>query len=252
MCGIYQIRNLVNNKAYIGQTMREFNLRKREHFSYLRHGKHNNIEMQNDWNKYGENNFVFEILEELETPDHTLLDKLETKHIKNLKKKDLSYNVFRGGRCGAYKIGEKNRKYLTGAKASEDTKRKMSNSQRNYWKNISEEKREEFKKAVKNNNVGKTRSPELRKRISETLQKNPTTRKYTDEEIFEVRIRSEILKQKNNIIAKAMNMTTAYVRTLVNYKRWKNLFPTEKQIEQILEKINYTHDNPLPSPKGKV
>lgn len=62
--GIYQIRNLVNNKIYIGSTS-DFYERCRDHFGllksngYLHHCKH----LQNSFNKYGEQNFIFEVIE---------------------------------------------------------------------------------------------------------------------------------------------------------------------------------------------
>jgi group I intron endonuclease len=59
--GIYCIRSLANNKCYIGSA-KNFSLRKNEHFYELRNNKHANIHLQNSWNKYGENNFIFEIL----------------------------------------------------------------------------------------------------------------------------------------------------------------------------------------------
>lgn len=60
--GIYRIVNLVDNKCYVGQT-HNFNYRKGLHFSELRNDKHKNDHLQNAFNKYGEQNFVFEILE---------------------------------------------------------------------------------------------------------------------------------------------------------------------------------------------
>lgn len=65
MHGIYQIRNLVNNKIYIGST-KNFIIRKRSHFNNLRENKHKNNHLQNSFNKYGEQNFVFEIIEIIE------------------------------------------------------------------------------------------------------------------------------------------------------------------------------------------
>ena len=59
--GIYQIRNLLNSKIYIGSTV---NLRKRKnrHFSELNLNCHYNIHLQRAFNKYGKENFVFEVL----------------------------------------------------------------------------------------------------------------------------------------------------------------------------------------------
>ena len=63
--GIYQIRNLVNNKIYIGSSI---NLRKREkeHFRDLKNCKHHSKKLQRAFNKYGEQNFIFEIIEFIE------------------------------------------------------------------------------------------------------------------------------------------------------------------------------------------
>jgi len=61
MSGIYQIRNCLNNKIYIGSSN---NLRKRfiKHKSRLNRNEHRNPHLQSSWNKYGEDNFSFEIL----------------------------------------------------------------------------------------------------------------------------------------------------------------------------------------------
>ncbi len=60
--GIYQIRNLINNKIYIGSS---YNLDKRNktHFKTLKLNTHSNRHLQDSFNIYGEKNFVFEILE---------------------------------------------------------------------------------------------------------------------------------------------------------------------------------------------
>lgn len=61
-CGIYIIKNISNDKAYIGQSS---NISKRihQHKYYLNNGVHSNPYLQNAWNKYGKENFVFETLE---------------------------------------------------------------------------------------------------------------------------------------------------------------------------------------------
>lgn len=59
--GIYEIINLANGKSYVGSTV---NLDKRytEHFGALSKNKHTNSKLQNSYNKYGKNNFIFEVL----------------------------------------------------------------------------------------------------------------------------------------------------------------------------------------------
>ena len=59
---IYQIRNLINCKTYIGSTINIKN-RWRHHKRGLNNNKHHNAHLQNSWNKYGENNFVIEIID---------------------------------------------------------------------------------------------------------------------------------------------------------------------------------------------
>lgn len=64
--GIYKIINVVNNKFYVGSAV-DFKRRKTRHFSELRTGEHNNRYLQNAWNKYGEQAFVFVVVEELQS-----------------------------------------------------------------------------------------------------------------------------------------------------------------------------------------
>ena len=62
--GIYKIVNLVNGKFYIGSTSTlGFQRRWRCHRNQLRINKHRNQHLQYAWNKYGEDNFKFEIIE---------------------------------------------------------------------------------------------------------------------------------------------------------------------------------------------
>ena len=63
LCGIYKITCVVNNKCYIGQSK---SIKKRwyAHKSELRKGTHQNKYLQRLYNKYGEETFVFEVIEE--------------------------------------------------------------------------------------------------------------------------------------------------------------------------------------------
>lgn len=60
--GIYMIINTINGKRYIGSS-KNIQQRLQTHRSNLRHGYHGNEYLQNAWNKYGENNFEYSILE---------------------------------------------------------------------------------------------------------------------------------------------------------------------------------------------
>lgn len=60
--GIYCIENVINHKTYIGSSKNIYQ-RLLKHFALLRHNKHQNAYLQNAWNKYGESNFEWFVLE---------------------------------------------------------------------------------------------------------------------------------------------------------------------------------------------
>lgn len=88
--GIYKIINVINNKFYVGSAV-DFKRRKTRHFSELRTNKHNNRHLQSAWNKYGEQSFVFVIVEQL-SPGVDLLA-AENVWLKEHVGKDYCYNL---------------------------------------------------------------------------------------------------------------------------------------------------------------
>ncbi|NIA23905.1 MAG: GIY-YIG nuclease family protein [Proteobacteria bacterium] len=62
--GIYQIRNTVNGKIFVGNSMDLDAIWNRQRME-LQLGTHRNKKLQKDWNSYGEENFKYEILAEL-------------------------------------------------------------------------------------------------------------------------------------------------------------------------------------------
>lgn len=81
--GIYQIRNIINNKIYVGSSS-NLNRRKDNHFKSLIKGNHHSKYLQNSFNKYGVINFVFEILAKA-PKERIYLLKLEQFFLNNLK-----------------------------------------------------------------------------------------------------------------------------------------------------------------------
>lgn len=69
---IYKITCLINNKIYIGQTI-NFKNRKSYHKCSLKHNRHDNKYLQEDYNNYGLSQFKFEIVEKCKVED--LLEK---------------------------------------------------------------------------------------------------------------------------------------------------------------------------------
>ncbi len=87
---IYYIRNTVNDKVYIGKTVRDPRTRFSAHKTKLRHNKHHSPELQQDWNIYGEAAFEFSIL--AKTNSSPRLNQLERDFMLQYKSCILGYN----------------------------------------------------------------------------------------------------------------------------------------------------------------
>jgi len=68
--GVFQIRNLSNEKIFVGSSMNLDGIFNRHRFQ-LNAGSHQSKKLQKDWNESGAENFAFEVLEEL-TPRENL------------------------------------------------------------------------------------------------------------------------------------------------------------------------------------
>jgi group I intron endonuclease len=62
MSGVYAIINTANKKRYIGSSQ-DIQLRWQQHRTHLRMNTHHSPYLQRAWNKYGEDAFIFEIIE---------------------------------------------------------------------------------------------------------------------------------------------------------------------------------------------
>lgn len=115
--GIYKITNIVNSKVYIGQSIDLWTRINEGHLQKLKKQKSHNKYLQRAWNKYGENNFIFEIIEYAEIDR---LDEIETNWINKCKShiKEYGYNLI--------PQGGSNRGYVQ----SEETKMKISDANR--------------------------------------------------------------------------------------------------------------------------
>jgi group I intron endonuclease len=142
--GIYEIINLVNNKKYIGQSV-DVRTRLNQHKSYLKHNRHHNSHLQAAYNKYGADNFKFNIIES--NLSINSLDSFERYYIKILKttNSDFGYNLENGGHENKTvsdetkaKIGavHKGKKISESHKAKISAANKGSNSYVAKWNNI--------------------------------------------------------------------------------------------------------------------
>lgn len=105
---IYQILNNVNGKFYIGSTT-NFSRRRTNHLWHLKKGTHSSRKLQNSYNKYGEDKFIFLNLEIFDYLTKEDILKKEQEYINNLKP---YYNIsLTAGSClGVKRTKEFNKK----------------------------------------------------------------------------------------------------------------------------------------------
>lgn len=119
---IYVITNTINDKIYIGQTKDSLETRFKRH-------KNNTgaVYLRNAFNKHGFENFNIEYVEHYDTDDvsklQDWLDETEIAYIRlfDTTNPTIGYNITKGGRGSL------------GVKHSDETKQKMSESQKARW-----------------------------------------------------------------------------------------------------------------------
>jgi len=221
--GIYRIVNTVNEKSYVGSSVNLKN-RKKAHFIDLKKGKHCNNYLQKSYDKYGSDNFKWEIIENIEFNENkellkqNLLEK-EQYWINKLIIKDgknIGYNIcLRAGSCLGIKLSDEHKKKLSDGKkgdknpmfgklVSNETRLKLSEAS----KNCSEETRKKISEKSKGNKyrLNQKASDETKKKISESNKgKHSSPKKYTEEskkrliESLRNRIVSEETRKKKSL-----------------------------------------------------
>lgn len=107
---VYSITNIDNGKKYIGSTV-NYNKRKRAHLNGLRGSYHDNRLLQQDFDAYGEDSFVFKIICKTESEEERF--QIEENLIKQFKtfEFDNGYNLSIDGR-GKYILTEETREKM--------------------------------------------------------------------------------------------------------------------------------------------
>lgn len=153
---IYKIRNVVNDKFYVGSTTNT-NTRFKGHRRLLRKGTHHCGHLQAAWNKYGEDVFRFEIVQKLPLDSSPVdLEHAEDEWLIAHVGKPYCYNHGRRSRApwrGVY--GPANPRY--GTNVSDAQKQALSEAAKRQW-------------AEADPRTGKKHLPETRAKISEKIQ----------------------------------------------------------------------------------
>lgn len=104
--GIYRCRCTVNERSYVGQA-KSLSSRKRQHVTLLRKNRHPNRFFQNGWNKYGEENHDWSVLE---TCEPEKLDEREIYWIAHYDSYNSGYNhTIGGGGARGFKHSEESK-----------------------------------------------------------------------------------------------------------------------------------------------
>lgn len=165
ICGIYCIENLINKKKYIGQSVNIYN-RWSSHKGELNRNCHYNGHLQNSWNKYGEDNFKFYILEKCSKEN---LDEKEIYYIDTFKTLDehYGYNDKDGGQDGSVSKEANERRKQSLKKYYEENPNKKEELSKRAFKQWSNPKIKAKILGENNGMYGKTHTKEARQKISE-------------------------------------------------------------------------------------
>jgi group I intron endonuclease len=198
--GIYKITNIITNDSYIGSAV-NLNSRKRTHFANMNLCKHPNKHLQSSYNKYGKDNFTFEIL--AKCPKEYLL-KLEQFFIDIFnptfnKRKQVNSNL--------------------GLVLTEEHKQKISESNKNHPSRVGRKLSDEYKDSIRKAHLGKTLSNETKEKISQKFKgENHPNAKLNQDIANEIKCLFGKLKMKE--IASKYNVSVGTIEKIKMNKIW--------------------------------
>ena len=165
MKGVYQIRNIITDKVYVGSSI-DIETRWRKHKELLNKKNHHSPYLQNAWEKYGENSFVFEIIEEIYNEKELII--LEQKWIdeKVAYSRECGYNARRQADSPLGTVWTKERKKNLSDKIS-------GVNHPFYGKHLTQEHRSK----ISSSNKGKTAWNKGKKTSQETIKHLQAARK---------------------------------------------------------------------------
>jgi group I intron endonuclease len=205
--GIYRILNTINGKSYVGSAI-DSDSRWYFHRYELKKSIHHSDHLQKAVNKYGIENFEFNVIETIENPTKELLEDRENYWIQfyDSANPEKGYNICpKAGTSLGFKHTEETLKHLKeiksgknnprfGTKHTEETKQKMSKSQ--TGKKISAEAKNKMRLAK----LGKKLSPERCEQIRQRTigGQNPFFGKHHTEEANEKNRQAHLGKPSPN------------------------------------------------------
>ena len=163
---IYKATNKINNKCYIGQTIKSLKIRSCEHINQSK--KQDNYYFHNSLNKYGSENFIWEILEECDNREKmNEREKFYINFFNSFGEKGYNLNEGGGGNIGLKMSNETKIKMSNSRKGKicgDETRKKISES--NKGKKLSDEHKKKLSISLKNNNLGSKKTNETKIKMS--------------------------------------------------------------------------------------
>lgn len=234
---LYSITNLINNRVYIGQTVRPKE-RWTQHKTYVKKNKLIQY-IHRAMSKYGIENFIYEVIAMCRTLEDTNYTEVELIKQYNSRNKEFGYNLAPGGET-AWNLGlPKELNPLTGIPRSEETRKKISEGS---IEKIMPPCSEERKKKMSDKYIGRALSKEWKDKIGEgnngKICSEETKKKLsishigkTGESASNCKINWDIVDKirqeytagncSQRKLAAKYNLSQTHVKDIVNNKIWK-------------------------------
>ncbi len=232
MIGIYCLTNKVNGKKYFGQSI-NIEERKKRYFNYA---VFPNDHLKNAFNKYGKENFIFEIIK---CCKEKYLDRFEKLYIRiyDTTNREKGYNKDSGGNLNKHRSEE------TRKKISENMPDRSGENHHNYGNPRNYKPSKETREKISETLTGRTLPEETKKKISET-QTGRTLSEETKKKIGEAHT-----KQYARIIKNGFKRGKQVYGLRFNNKTIKKSISIEKLLDYFLK--NYPLEI-IKIPKGLI
>lgn len=244
-CGIYLIRNLINNKVYVGQSV-DIKRRAQEHLRSAQPEKYaikslkdSKTHIHQAMQKYGIDNFSISIVELID--DRKKLDDLEKKWISLLRSNDpsIGYNETSGGQKSFSPKGEKHSQAKLNQQEVNDIKFLLKNTQMTLGE-ISQKYHNISKSTLSMINQGKiwvdnsTNYPIRKTDYGNKGDKNPRA-KFSNSQVMEIRTKyskgaslAELQKEYSSYGSKSAIKAIVYGESFKDLPIWSNKTKTWK------------------------
>ena len=215
---IYKIENLINNKIYIGQTVKTIEHRYKGHLKNADNNKEHPL--YDSMNKHGINSFKLSEIEQCTSIEE--LNLKETYWINYFKSQNRQkgYNLNTGGKNGFHcketrlKIGKANK----GKKRTEETKLKLSLAHKGA--KLSEEHKRKIGKTLIGRKHSEEAKKKMRKRVfsEETRKKMSLSRKKLMTSEFKLKMNKHLIGKKHSKKTKRKMSLSAKKRMTPEFK----------------------------------